>query len=300
MKPRYFEGTALYSITKRKRSVHIKANSIEEAKEQLLIDGYLEPINIEAVPLEVPSERQLEYARGVGISFPDDIDGYDLSALLSRYEKNDKYDPDPGLVDFADARNIEYSPYIGKKSMYNKVFDALELRDKIAFFTFCVYRYLSDDRHSNLDTSPLKEKFYSFADSQLKNSSFINSMNKYTGESLRYFGKMVIENEGDWETEVYGGSTTTIAYKQTAEYLSSEFGLSKTKTARLPAQKTSTPNDQPRSYAHSSTHHYSDHRASSNDTDDIQSTHRYGKKVNWIGIAILIILCVILIKVLMS
>lgn len=235
-----YVGSAVFTETKRKRKVRLKGIAIEEVKQELLLTGYEEPIILEEDAPEPPTEGQLKYARGVGIEIPDDIDREDLSMLLSRYEWNDKSDPNPGLIEFANNRKFDFSPYIGKKILYNLVFRSLEARDKIAFFTFCVYRYLSDDRHANLDTSIHKETFYSFADSKLDDASFINSMNKYEGESLRYFGKMVIENGDGWKTELQGGSTATIVYRETADFLSDKFGLNKMKTTRLTNDKTIT------------------------------------------------------------
>jgi hypothetical protein len=107
------------------------------------------------------------------------------------------------------------------------VFSNLEGIDKIAFFAFSVYRWLSEDRHANLDTHPHKDVFYEFAEMVKDDTNFNKSLLKYDGEDLRFFGTITSN-----DTTYSGGSNNTIAYKKTAEYLRNKFNtpLTKNKT----------------------------------------------------------------------
>lgn len=222
-----YEIKATYAQTSRKRITSFYAKSEDQVRQIALTEGFLEPMEIKQIPHHPPTERQVEYANGIGISIDSDMSQMDVSALLSRYEDSDS-DPNPELIEFADHRDIFFSKYIGKKALYDLVFQSLGDRDKVAFFVFSVYRYLSDDRHANLDTSLHRVAFYEFADNLILNDSFTRSLEKYNGNELRYFGRLIVNDES-----YHGGSTTTIAYKEAAQFLSSRFGLLKTRTKVL-------------------------------------------------------------------
>lgn len=101
------------------------------------------------------------------------------------YDNNDKKAPNPGLVDFAISKNILHSQYSGKRMLYNTVYHRLNQIDKVAFFIFSIYRWLSDDRAANLSVHPHKEMFYAFAETLLDDKKFISYISKRKGEDLR-------------------------------------------------------------------------------------------------------------------
>ena len=49
----------------------------------------------------------------------------------------------------------------------------------------------------------------------IEDKSFVKSMNRYSGDQLRYFGEYNIGND----TYCYGGSQNTMAYKSAVQYL---------------------------------------------------------------------------------
>ncbi len=120
----------------------------------------------------------------------------------------------PELIEYATEMKLYLSYYIGKKALYDHIFNQLELLDKIAFFAFCIYRFNSNDRCANLNKSYHKADFYKFANNHIEDKSFIKSMNRYAGNQLRYFGQIQIGNM------VYdGGSKNTISYKEVISFL---------------------------------------------------------------------------------
>ena len=148
-----------------------------------------------------------------------DVCQYDASAILSRKYDNDSI-PNPELLLYATECHLKSSYYIGKKALYDLIFSNLDLRDKIAFFVFCIYRYTTNDRQGNLNKSPHRDLFYAFSDDNITNDAFIKSMNKYSGRELRFFGTLTIDH-----VQTTGGSTRTIAYKTAIEFLRKHFTL---------------------------------------------------------------------------
>lgn len=210
------------------RTVQISAESRERCEALAAGQDLIPPYEIEEVPPRAPSERQLDYARELKIAFPEDVTFDEISDLLDRRLKGDRQAPKVGLAEFALSHGIHFSRFIGKNSLYDLVFSNLQGRDKIAFFAFCVYRWLSDDRISNLDTHEHRDLFYSFADENLSNESFVKSVNHYAGSSIKFFGE--IRSGG---SSFDGGSTNTIAYKTASEYLCKSLGLQERKSKVL-------------------------------------------------------------------
>lgn len=221
-----YEIKALYTPTNRIRTTTIEAQNREDAIARLKMDlNFSEPFVVEEF-FDEPTSRQLDYARDLKIKIPQHASIRDVAALIDRAVNHDS-DPNPGLIEFAKNRRILFSQYIGKKALYNRVFYELSERDKIAFFAFCVYRHVSDDRHANLDTHPKRQLFYDFAAEKEKDERFTKSMSKYSGEDIRFFGTIKFPDGG----EAYGGSISTIAYKTCVDFLQSNCGVEhKTRT----------------------------------------------------------------------
>jgi hypothetical protein len=217
--------------TNRKRTLKIKAKSEEKAKEMALEQDLLAPLEIKVIPFQSPSEAQLNYAENLNISIPENATSKDVSCLIDKKVSHDS-DPNPGLIEFADNRNIFFSYYIGKKRLYNLIFSTLNDVDRTAFFVFSIYRWLSEDRYADLDTHPDRDVFYEFAESVKNDNSFQKSLLKYEGEDLRFFGSINIEDEGGIST-YEGGSNRTLAYKKAAEFLQNKFDTLLTKTKIL-------------------------------------------------------------------
>jgi hypothetical protein len=114
----------------------------------------------------------------LGINIPRGACLEDLSVLISRAVDDDS-GPNSGLIEYATSKWLTFSNYIGETALFNFILNKLPLGDKVAFFCFSIYRYLSGDSHINLDTSALRGTFYSFAQQYVSDSSFIESMEKY-------------------------------------------------------------------------------------------------------------------------
>lgn len=223
-----FTVKATFDATNRRRTMTFTAKSEVEVIQLLKQAGYSEPFEITEEMPEPATDAQIQYAKALQIDIPLNPTKEDMSALISRKVDNDS-DPNPELVEFAIEKGLFFSKNIGKKALYNLVFHSLSKEDRIAFFAFSVYRWLSEDRHGNLESHKHSDVFYDFAREQLNNDSFIKSLDKYAGADLRFFGTLRFVDGG----ETQGGSTNTIAYKTCAEFVHARFGTPKTKTATI-------------------------------------------------------------------
>ncbi len=211
-----YSASAIFSQTNRKRTVKKPAFNEDEIRQYMLDSGFLEPIEIEEIPFPPATEAQINAIMEHQHHVPQNICKDDASAIISKSMDNDAT-PNPELFTYATEQKIMVSYYTGKKALYNIIFYHLELDDKIAFFAFCLYRFYSDDRNSNLNHSPYKDIFYEYAKQMHENPSFLNSLKRMNGEDLRYWGKIKVNGR------VYTGtSTNTIVYRETYNYLKKE------------------------------------------------------------------------------
>ena len=169
---------------------------------------------------EMPTRRQLAAAARYGITVTSEMDAQDVGGLLSRHLRQDSKEPNQGLIEFALNRGIHFANGIGKKALYNRIWEQLPRYDKFAFFSFCVYRYLSDDRNiADMDKSPYKESFYRFADRCMKFTRYTECLEDFEGEGLRCFGELIINKGEDSEDFVGGGNTDSDLYNDAVVFL---------------------------------------------------------------------------------
>ena len=222
-----YQFTATFVRTNRLRTRILKAKNLENAKQSILEQGYQVPEDIIALPHDLPTEAQLSYAKNLGIKVNTNDTKEDLIVLI---DKKLSYDSEPRqeLIDYANGIGLFFSLYIGKKGLYNLIYNLSKSEDKYAFFVFSVYRHLSNDRRSNLSLHPHKAIIYRIARGAIANEKIRRSMDRYAGKDLRFFGSLIVNNQ------IYeGGSENTYAYKFTSEEVSKNFGTKKTRRVNL-------------------------------------------------------------------
>ena len=226
-----YEVKGKNSLTNRSRTKVFEARIVEDVLKDAISEGFSNDITITLLPFAPPTQKQLLYAKELNIDIPEGTCIHDVSELIRNKVEGDST-PNTGLLTYAHDKGINFSCFIGKKSLYDLVFHKLEGIDKISFFIFCIYRYLSEDREGNLNASKHKIVINEYANSKINDKKFINSLEKYSGRDLRYFGKIRVDND-DSSTYIWGGSTTTHAYKETVNFLHDTFGINKTKTKTI-------------------------------------------------------------------
>lgn len=212
-----YQFKAKYIATGRFRTRKIDAFSESEARALIKELGYEEPIEMSQIPFDPPTDAQRDACQKHGTTIPSKACKLDVSFIIDNKLNFDSV-ANPELLQYATEMKLKLSYYIGKKNLYEYVFCNLNQHDKISFFVFCVYRFLSNNRCGNLNRSPHKNLFDEFATKKLSDSSFVNSVNRYSGDQLRYFGSICIGNN----TYHNGGSTNTIAYKTTKKFLAEQ------------------------------------------------------------------------------
>lgn len=216
-----------HSETKRVRTLKLNAFSEDDAIQQALASGLESCTSIEIVPFDKPTQNQLDYARDLGIQKPEGFSKEDVSALISKKVDEDD-DCERGLMEFATTHNIYVSKYIGTTALYGQIFSSLSITDRIAFFIYAIYRDITGDVHSNLDTHPARTKFYQFASTMENDNQYIKSLERYSsGKEVRHFGEITIR-KGLEESSIFGGSTDTIAYKNSRQFLINQGLVSET------------------------------------------------------------------------
>lgn len=219
---------AKYIKTDHFRTLQISAKSLKHCEALASEQGFLPPLEISELPPKLPTENQLEYAKKLNITMLPDMTFNELSDLITRKAEDGGDTPQVGLAEFAVSHNMHFSRYIGKNTLYDLIFSTLQGAEKIAFFIFSIYRWLSDDRDANLDTHVYKNTFYEFANTLISNEKFNKSMNRYRGSDIKFFGTLTVNDQ-----QYIGGSTDTIAYKIISEYLKNDFDLKPRNTKTL-------------------------------------------------------------------
>ncbi|MCI0365024.1 MAG: hypothetical protein L0219_14195 [Phycisphaerales bacterium] len=166
------------------------------------------------------TERQVAYARDLGLQFPDDITVDEMSDLLDCRLSDDKPSTDRHR-EFALSFGVQCNRYTGKRRLFEQIAmylqqDGHEL-DLAAWFVYRVCRNLwkgSDPPGVEGPNSPL---IRDIATSVSSDSAAMKSIRRYRGEDLIRFG--------EWTTPsgylATGGSTKTIGYRQATSLLRS-------------------------------------------------------------------------------
>ena len=218
----HFKNPTTNRICKKTSEVMVEDDPVDFIRQM----GYEEITSLEKIDFPRPSERQEEYYYHLtGKRLPPNASIKDASALISRYERDDDfgekdiYSPNPDLVEYATQQKIKFSYYIGKKSLYNLIFNSLDFEEKIVFFVFCVYKDKMQKNGIKVCGNPTAclhyNTFHEFARQQLDNSSYIKSVSRHSGAALRYFGEFTLPDG----SAINGCSVNTIAYKTTMSYL---------------------------------------------------------------------------------
>ena len=186
--------------------VKFRINSINETGARQHVTGGLgEQFTVTPLDFKTPTAQQLEYALDLGITIPECVSHEDISCLINRVNEDDEKSPPVQLAIYADRKGAQFSAWIGEKAFMNMLFAKLEHRDRLAFFSYCVYCYLYSKPVGNLDDADDAELFYNFADMYSADGMLTSSLNRMEGASLIEFG-------------TYEGKTGTAAYILAAKY----------------------------------------------------------------------------------
>lgn len=151
--------------TNRRNKRTYNAGSEVEAIQMAEADGLAGPFEITVEPEDVATERQLAYAKDLGLRIPQGACKTDVSALITRAEENDKEATNPELLTFLAARGWRGSAFTGYgftlEILYNFVDNP---REQIAIYPYYIERAENGLPLGNFDTAPRKDHYLAFAD----------------------------------------------------------------------------------------------------------------------------------------
>jgi len=178
--------------------------------------------------MSIPAtEKQIKYAKDLGIKFPKDITLEEMSQLLDRHLSKDTPAP-KWLIQFMIGLGLDATKYIGRRNAFKWIWNHYKRNNEdlsmSIWFVLQVCRHKMSKRWDNPKESGLdSEKIRIIAEKLASNPKVIASLKRYEGDDLDEFGEY--QNlDGSFST---GGSKRTIAYKTANEFIIQELDLPK-------------------------------------------------------------------------
>lgn len=171
-----------------------------------------------------PTEKQLSYARNLGLEVPEEATKAEVSDLLSMHLERDKIASERHRS-FADLYGVDYTRFTGKRELFERILYVLKApgRDQelAAWFVYRVYRGLAHDVEDTLVKSPGDTIIKEIAEQLASDEGVMQSIRRYEGRDLIWFGEWTAPN-GAVHT---GGSNRTTAYKKASAILRDRLSL---------------------------------------------------------------------------
>jgi hypothetical protein len=177
-----------------------------------IVDG------ISELPSEPPTERQVHYARSLGIKIPGGASSLELSDLIFLKVDGDMPSSEQER-DLARNYGIEVTKFIGKASIFDRIQTVLVSSGRemelVAWFTFRVYR----DLVNHVDAGPIQDPGYvvvkEISEKVVGEEKIIKSIRRYEGRELVRFGRWTAP-DGQCDE---GGSRRTAAFIEVSSML---------------------------------------------------------------------------------
>lgn len=170
--------------TGRQNKKVFEAIDATEAEALASAAGLIPPFETSCGPMDGPSEAQVEYAANVGITIPEGACKEDVSALLTRYEKDDPERATAGFLEYLAAKGWRHSSLVGYKEMFWQAMKCTESppdeREQIALYAYCAVQGEKGREIGNLLTDPRKERYFAFADRVLADGKLLASFRRQT------------------------------------------------------------------------------------------------------------------------
>ena len=168
------------------RTLSIDAATEDTAAAMALSSGLSSPLTIVPCPHKTPGALQLEYARDLGITLPEDVCAEDAACLIARAVEDDTSVPSKGIAQYADRHGVRFSAWIGMCAFLNLLWRSLSMHDRLYLFVYSVSCYL--------DSRPLEDPddhdpagYARFADEFIDNAEVVRNLERSEGESLLGF-----------------------------------------------------------------------------------------------------------------
>jgi hypothetical protein len=214
----YFDVSGYGRDSGRRRQRRYRGKDEDDAINAASADGTVVE-SISRVPAQPATERQIEYARDLGLSFPDDISVEAMSDLLDRHLSQDELCP-AWLSDYASQIGLyDFSEYVGKLQLFSRITRHLDEQGNVPlaeWFIYHVCRDLArcrwdDPRQSGIPADHVR----GLAEQIASDPRVMKSIRRYSPSDLLHFGDYT-DDEG-WMHS--GASRRTLAYKAVAMHV---------------------------------------------------------------------------------
>jgi hypothetical protein len=170
-------------------------------------------------PPDPPTDRQLAYAKHLGIPIPANATKQDVSTLIDR-AVNDDPPATTADIQLAKSLGVPVHPYIGQTALYDRLAEALGSENLASLFIFRVYQDLAGKNASGV-SGPTDPVIKGLAADLLKDKSAIKSIRRYYGsDHLRQFGEWT-SSDG----RAHESSRRTVAYQAAAALVREQFRI---------------------------------------------------------------------------
>lgn len=178
-----YEITGIKTSTNRKNKRYYDAINLKHVELLANIDGLTNVEIVSVTPHEPAYERQIEQAKEMGISIPDEISSNDLSAIIKRIKYSEdvisevnvssdtvRYylkptaSPTVDFARYAFEKGVTFSAYISEYYLLCLVVGKFNMREKLAFYAYCVMCDQSNQRIGNMLNSSQYQSCLQFAE----------------------------------------------------------------------------------------------------------------------------------------
>lgn len=185
----------LYSVkgknpdTNRRKTEIVVAESTASETEIQQRSGLLPPYEIKRLDPELPTEKQILYARKLGIVFPPDASIRDASIFLTRADEEQPLiqPPTPDyLVRYLIDKGIFVHSYAGIMESSALYLSGVSFLEKSAFFCMRVFCDIKSKTYCLLEDAPQQERelFFKFANLHEDDNAFAKSVAFYSSTDL--------------------------------------------------------------------------------------------------------------------
>lgn len=199
--------------TKRKNTIRLMAKDKIEAEAMLEEKEIPEPWEFEEEFFDEPTKAQFDYATSLGIKIPDDANKNDVSCLIDIAVKKD-IPASKNLMKYAYNKNVYFSKYTGRKSLYSRLFHSFNDFEKAEFFCFAVYQVLNGYDDDNFEFCTYRDKFKKFAELNSDNIIFKDGLSEYEYEDLTDFNIEVHSKNYSYNYDLENSNFSSSGYRE--------------------------------------------------------------------------------------
>lgn len=183
--------------TKRMRTVEVVAWN-QASDEDILQKACLtEPYEIQVIGFEKPTEKQISYARELGVCIPRNASKKDASILISRAVNQEPIRQEKAPKDMLEILikklGIYIPAYAGEKEMNIAFYYSMKtMEERYAYFAMKVYAQSTGKNYHFIyeASKEERERFREFAKEYKNDKSFTASFDRYHPEEISVKGKI--------------------------------------------------------------------------------------------------------------